>query len=249
MIKTFIKTITIGAALSGCAGGDALVRSDVQRVSGRIDLASLGRSSAALVAFGRTGRVATGAVSADGSFAIELRSGERYAIAFRDPSTERIFATVVFGERSGSLEVSGGEPVELGALRRIESNGVEVCEDPEEEGGEVATRQSALMACDEEDEAGGGEDDLPDGDGDRRPDPVDEDDDGDGVCDGAPAGGEDPAEPAGMDEGGAVPETDTATGAEDPREDEEGCERDGESGWDHGDGEDDGEDDWGGHGR
>src|SRR5688500_8393245 len=108
--KKLIGTI----ALAGCVacGSGTSDRS----VAGQLDLAGLGRTEAEMVASDRNGVIRSAQVGAGGRFEAALIPGQSYAIAFRDPATQRVFANLVFGEattRSRSIRVLDGEAIDL----------------------------------------------------------------------------------------------------------------------------------------
>lgn len=131
-----LKTLMWSAALvAGCSSGE-------REVSGKLDVAGLGRSRAALVATDATGKQLTAELAPDGAFAIALPVDQAYAIAFRDPSDARqsFFANMVFGDASArrrSVRMIEGEPLEIGQVRSITARRAESGnEDGEHEGDE-----------------------------------------------------------------------------------------------------------------
>lgn len=109
------KLISLGLVVAavGCGGGDRLV-------TGRLDLTTLGRSEARMIAARPNERIET-PITADGRFTTALPEGA-WAIAYADTPANggRVFANLVIGAgatRSGRINITSGDPLELGLVR------------------------------------------------------------------------------------------------------------------------------------
>jgi hypothetical protein len=109
------KLISLGLVVAtvGCGSGDRMV-------TGRLDLTTLGRSEARMIAARANERIET-PITADGRFASALPEGT-WAIAYADTVANggRVFANLVINAgatRSGRINITAGETAELGLVR------------------------------------------------------------------------------------------------------------------------------------
>ena len=201
MNKIVKMGLCVATLATGCADG-------ARDTSGRLDLTGLGRRAATLVATDSAGAESSVAVESDGAFRIVLPVDRSYAIAFRDPASQRVFANLVFEDaQKSTVKIIAGDSVDIGEVRSVRARHLENGEAVEVEDEDcrgvgntpeptvdtppmIDVSTSFLVAGDLDlvgenapDDTVHTDDSLVDGDGDLRPDCHDDDRDDDGVCD------------------------------------------------------------------
>ncbi|MFO0722595.1 MAG: hypothetical protein U1E65_02350 [Myxococcota bacterium] len=95
---------------------------DTRAVTGHIDLAAFGKSTASLVAVHPDGTLTSVAVTSDGRFTIPLAVGKSASLAFRDPESGTRFAQLVFedkGTKSPRVLITPGADLNVGEVHRV----------------------------------------------------------------------------------------------------------------------------------